>query len=469
MMAGAGSDLSMPPMPRASMAHQVKDMRSLKIFSNERLIGWLAEFNDIWQFEYAPAWVTWEHSWDISPPIARAAGQIVDGSTMRPVQWFFDNLLPEDRIRTAIAAKAKIAEADAFALLEYMGAESAGSLVLLPPGEAMPTEEGYRPLPDEELNQRITNMPRVPIAATGPKRMSLAGAQHKLLVNWDGTQLSEPLGLTPSTHILKPEHLSDDYAHSVINEYAMMKLAARLGLAAPEVWRHYCPQPVYIVERFDRHVRHIKDPMQGPNGEGKRVTDRLHVIDTCQLLNKAHTYKYTQASLTTLMDVVNATRNKLATRLGLFRWLLFNVLIANHDNHLKNVSLMVTEDEVSLAETYDLVCTGVYHTEAFYNGGAKWPDIDLAIPLPNQTRYANVTRQGLVDAGAALGLPNRISQREIDSMASRIGPELDVIIAGIEQENARLPESTRQYQGGELRLLRAIRYVIVAQMLQKVS
>lgn len=468
-MGNADSFLPTPAMPRASMAHQVKDMRSLKVFSNKRLIGWLAEFNDIWQFEYAPEWVNWEHSWDISPPIARAAGQIVDGSTMRPVQWFFDNLLPEDRMRTAIAAKAKIAEADAFALLEYMGAESAGSLVLLPPGEEMPPEEGNRPLSDEELNQRITDMPRVPIASTGPKRMSLAGAQHKLLVNWDGTRLSEPLGLTPSTHILKPEHLSEDYAHSVINEYAMMKLAARLGLAAPEVWRHYCPQPVYIVERFDRHVRYIKNPMRDLTDEGEKLTDRLHAIDTCQLLNKAHTYKYTQASLTTLMEVVNATRNKLATRLGLFRWLLFNVLIANHDNHLKNVSLMVMEDEVSLAKTYDLVCTGVYHTEAFYNGGAKWPEIDLAIPLPNQTRYANVTRQGLIDAGAALGLPDRISKREIDALASRIGPELDAIIAAIEQENAELPESTRQYQGGELRLLRAIRYVIVAQMLHKIS
>jgi len=114
-------------------------------------------------------------------------------------------------VRAIIAATAKIAQADAFALT------------------------------DATLDKRIKNMPRVPIASTSPKRMSLAGAQHKLLVNWDGTQLSEPLGMTPSTHILKPEHLSADYPHSVINEYAMMKLAARLGLDAPAVWRHHAP------------------------------------------------------------------------------------------------------------------------------------------------------------------------------------------------------------------------------------
>ena len=468
-MGGTGTVIPPPQMPRASMAHQMKEMRALKVFSNERLVGWLAEFNDIWQFEYAPEWVKWEHSWDISPPIPRAAGQIVDGSTLRPVQWFFDNLLPEDRMRTAISAKAKIAEADAFALLEYMGAESAGSLVLLPQGAEMPEEQGYRPLSDEELDQRIKDMPKVPIASTSPKRMSLAGAQHKLLVNWGGTMLSEPLGMTPSTHILKPEHLSDDYAHSVINEYAMMKLAARLGLAAPEVWRHYCPQPVYIVERFDRHIRRIKNPMRGLKGAGKLETDRLHVIDTCQLLNKAHTFKYTQANLATLLEVIESTRSRVTTRIGLFRWLLFNILIANHNNHLKNVSLMVGEDGASLAKTYDLVCTGVYHTEAFYNGSAKWPAIDLAIPLPNQSHYADVTRQGLVDGGAVLGLPEQICKREIDSMATRIGPELDAIIAGIEQENTELPENTRQYHGGELRLLRAIRFVIVAQMLERIA
>jgi serine/threonine-protein kinase HipA len=449
--------------------YQIPGMRTLKVYSNDRLVGWLAEINDIWRFEYAPEWVKWEHAWDISPPIPRGTGQIVDGSTLRPVQWFFDNLLPEDRMRTAIAAKANIAEADAFALLAYLGAESAGSLVLLPPSAEMPEEQGASPLSDEELDRRIQNMPKVPIAATSPKRMSLAGAQQKLLVNWDCAQLSEPLGMTPSTHILKPDHLSGDYPHSVINEYAMMKLAARLGLDVPAVWRHYCPRPVYIVERFDRHIRRTQNPVDGPNGVQEPVTDRLHVIDTCQLLNKAHIFKYSQASLVTLQQVIASTRNRLATRLGLFRWLVFNILIGNHDNHLKNISLLVSAEGVSLAKTYDLLSTAVYHTEAFPMEGAKWPEIDLAIPLPNQYRFANVTRAGVVAGGAVLGLPAQICEREIDSITSRISPDLDTIIASVELDNAQMPANTRQYLGGELRLLRAIRHIIVAQMLQKIS
>jgi serine/threonine-protein kinase HipA len=226
---------------------------------------------------------------------------------------------------------------------------------------------------------------------------------------------------------------------------------------------------VYIVERFDRHIRRIQNPVGEPKGQDQIVTDRLHVIDTCQLLNKAHIFKYSQASLVTLQQVIASTRNRLATRLGLFRWLVFNILIGNHDNHLKNISLMVSAEGVSLAKTYDLLSTAVYHTEAFPMEGAKWPDIDLAIPLPNQQRFANVTRVGVVAGGAVLGLPAQICEREIDSITTRIGPELDTIIASVEHDNAQLPTNTRQYQGGELRLLRAIRHIVVAQMLQKIS
>ena len=122
-----------------------------------------------------------------------------------------------------------------------------------------------------------------------------------------------------------------------------------------------------------------------------------------------------------------------------------------------------------MAPTYDLLSTAVYHTEAFPSEGAKWPQIDLAIPLPRQPRFADVTRQGLVDAGAALGLSADMAQREIGAMAARIGPELDALITTIAQENQSLPDHTRNFQGGELRLLRAIRHVIVADMLQRVA
>jgi serine/threonine-protein kinase HipA len=249
-------------------------------------------------------------------------------------------------MRGAVSKEANIHGDDAFALLEYLGAESAGSLVLLPPGEDVNEPGELRPLSDDELAQRIHNLPRVTLGSGAPKRMSLAGAQNKLLIVYRDGALFEPVGSEPSTHILKPNHLGDDYPASVINEYSVMSLARSLGLSVPPVFRRYTPEPVYIMERFDRLV----------NNTGR--TQRRHIIDACQLLNKSRTFKYKTATLQTLAQVIDYCRNRVITRLSLYRWLVFNLLVANSDNHLKNLSFMVSAEGIELAPAYDLLSTG---------------------------------------------------------------------------------------------------------------
>lgn len=444
-------------MTQADLAPDAQNWRSLNVFSNGRLVGRLIEHNDIWGFAYEHAWVSWEGSWDISPALSRNALNFWDGSTVRTVQWFFDNLLPEEGMRRALAGTLTLNEDDAFSLLEYLGAESAGSLVLLSPDKEFVAEQGMQVLTDDVLSARIESMPQVPMGSTSPKRMSLAGAQHKLLVSWDGQTLSEPLGSTPSTHILKPESPDPSYPHSAINEYAMMTLATRMGLDVPRVWRHYCPKPVYIVERFDREGAPWTEPGS---------VQRLHTVDTCQLLNKSRTFKYTQATLDSLSAVVEATRAPAATRMGLYRWLVFNLLIGNEDNHLKNISLMVGASDVRLAKTYDLLSTAVYHTEAMRPDQALWPQLALAIPLPGQGTFANVNRAGVLAAGAALGIPAPLCVRELNAQLKKMEPLLDVLIDEIQTENIDLREDAKVYTGGEMRLLRAIRHVVVAQMVE---
>lgn len=123
---------------------------------------------------------------------------------------------------------------------------------MLPPETEVPSNEVLRPLPDEALEERIRQLPKAPLTHAAIKRMSLAGAQHKLAVVLQDEGLFEPAGSTPSTHILKPDHPDDDYRHTVINEWFVMRLAKRLGLDVPEVHRHYVPSPVYLIDRFDR-------------------------------------------------------------------------------------------------------------------------------------------------------------------------------------------------------------------------
>lgn len=432
-------------------------MRKLIAHLNGQRVGELNEGDGLWAFEYDPQWVNSPNGFDLSPSLPRGQHLHQDGGSDRPVQWYFDNLLPEEQLRDAISKEARISGDDAFALLEYLGAESAGSLVLLPPQANISEPGSLRPLTDAELSERIRNLPRATLSSNAPKRMSAAGAQNKLLVVYRNGSLFEPVGSEPSTHILKPNHLSDDYPASVINEFITMSLAASAGLEVPPVFRRYTPDPVYIVERFDRAV------------DGAGATQRRHIIDACQLLNKSRAFKYRTATLQSLADVVALCRNRVATRLRLFRWLVFNLLVANNDNHLKNLSFRVGPEGVELAPAYDLLSTAVYHTRTFANERANWPALDLAISLPEATTFGQVTRQSILRAGEALGLPASISERELDKLARDLPIALEALAAGIETENIHHPEPVRVFLGSESRLVAAIRYIVVPDMLRRIG
>jgi len=432
-------------------------MRKLIAYLNGRAVGALAEGNDLWTFEYDREWAGLPDSFDLSPALPRSQLQHQDGGSERPVQWYFDNLLPEEQMREAVSKEANIQGDDAFALLEYLGAESAGSLVLLPPGRDINEPGGLQPLLDDELARRIRNLPRATLSSDAPKRMSLAGAQNKLLVVYRDGALFEPVGSEPSTHILKPNHLNDDYPASVINEYFVMSLARSLGLSVPPVLRRYTPEPVYIVERFDRFI----------DNTGR--TQRRHIIDACQLLNKSRAFKYKTATLQTLAQIVDCCRNRVITRLNLYRWLVFNLLLANTDNHLKNLSFLVSAEGIELAPAYDLLSTGTYHSRAFANERANWPAVDLAIELPGATTLATVTRESIVSAGKVLGLPQRLGERELDRLTKGLPPALSALEQRIERENADYPEPVRVFLGGERRLVSTLTHVIARDMLQHLT
>lgn len=432
-------------------------MRKLVAYLNAQVVGTIAEGNDLWTFEYDAEWVHRPDSFDLSPALPRSQLRFADGGSERPIQWYFDNLLPEEQMREAVSKQANIKGEDAFALLEYLGAESAGSLVLLPPGQDLPRKGGLRPLSDAELAGRIRNLPRVPLSSGAPKQMSVAGAQNKLLVVYRNGELFEPEGSEPSTHILKPNHIGDDFPASVINEYFTMSLARELDLHIPQTFRHYTPEPVYIVQRFDRITTEA-----GP-------TQRRHIIDACQLLNRSRAFKYQTATLQSLAAIIDLCRNRALTRLSLYRWLVFNLLIANTDNHLKNLSFLVSPEGIDLAPAYDLVSTGTCHTRAFAHERANWPAVDLAIELPGATTLGGVNRESVLSAGEVLGLTRRIGMRELDRLVRDVPLAVARVEAQIEKENAAHPAAVGVFLGGERRVVATIKHLIVREMVERLA
>jgi len=199
-------------------------------------------------------------------------------------------------------------------------------------------------------------------------RLSLAGAQDKLPVYYDGTRLALPKGSAPSSHILKPG--SPGFAHMPVNEHFCMRLAAASGLPVPQSEVLRKAKALYLVQRYDR--------VKAPDGS----LTRIHQIDFCQALNLPSSRKYEKEggpSLPACFDVIaKYCAQPAKDRLEIISWAIFNYLVGNADAHAKNLSLLITPEGISLAPFYDLISTVVYRglilNLALKIGGENRPD-----------------------------------------------------------------------------------------------
>lgn len=416
-------------------------MRELQVVINSVHVATLKDQSGIWSLEYTPAWITDPMGYDLAPTLPRSDGVILDGSTKRPVQWFFDNLLPEEQARTLLAGDAKIEFADAFGLLGYYGAESAGAITLLNTLNAQ-EKGGLRPLLDNELSERIQNLPRVALTTGAPKRMSLAGAQHKLAVVMNDEGLFEPEGSTPSTHILKPDHdQPNQYNATVVNEWFIMSLAKRVWGLVPPVSIRRVPEPVYLIERFDR-----------ARVNGQLV--REHVLDACQLLGLDRNFKYNQATVESLHKMLGMVRNVAQTRMQLFTWLVFNTLVGNGDNHLKNLSFFVRGDSYHMTPHYDMLCTAVYGEDA-----APWINAELVWKLDGARTFGEVTFDSFLQLGKEIGLGEKIAGSLIRKVTEKL----------LESAHFLMEHHQEGMTAGEKYLVRRIIYGVITDMVKRLK
>jgi len=421
--------------------------RQLDVLIDQDHVGQLFENIGIWSFEYDSRWLT--NGFPLAPGLPLQVARIIDSGTLRPVQWFFDNLLPEEMARTRLIASLEKGDWDAWRLLERFGSESAGALTLLPQGEPL-IARGVTPLTDEQLQARILAMPYLPLGAAAPKKMSLAGAQEKLPVLMDGHgQLFEPVGSQISTHILKPDALSEFYPASAVNEWFCARVAQEMGLNVPPVSLRYVPACVYLIQRFDR--------VQTGAGLVRR-----HTLDAAQLLSLSAGAKYTMSGAQALVDVVALCRAKAPTRIALFRWAVFNVLIGNGDAHLKNLSLYAGREGYALAPHYDLLSTAAWARPELVVQGPTWPDIELSFSMGEATTFRALRREHLYAFADALKLPRMTADRELNRMLGGIAKAADQVMA--EYETKAVPSTMR---AGQLRMLLSIRHLPIATMLKQ--
>ena len=356
-------------------------------------------------FTYDPHWLELPESYAISPHIPML-GQPATSSTVRR---FLDNLLPEGRALDIASATHQVSKNDVYGLICELGQETAGALAFVP-RNALPmcSSASQREISREELRHRISERAHIPWMAGNGRRMSIAEHQDELPVHLGHGRLYLADGERASTHRLKPESSDARLPMLAANEHFSMCLARRLGLLVAPASILRLPDPVLLVERFDRVY------------EAGRVR-RLHVIDACQALDLPVSYKYERnvgsgsnvrqirdgASFPRLFSMVEYTVQKAATRLALLRWALFNYLIGNCDAHGKNVSFFCRHTGLWLAPFFDLVSIAPYDRL----------DHELAMAYGDGFLLEEITPFQWASFAHSIGIPRTLLAREMRRMS----------------------------------------------------
>ena len=379
---------------------------------------------DHYRFDYAKSWVDSSDSFYLSPAIPLERAPESRGAVHR----FLENLLPEGRALDIASIVNQVSKGNTFALIHALGKEPVGAFSFMAfdasEGEAArlvraeQLEPIRRPLPDEELSQRIRERDTIPFPVWDRRvRLSLAGYQDKLQVLVEGNELSLADGSLSSTHLLKPESLNPRMPFMVANEHFCMSLTRRLKFPVASVFIRRIPEPILLIERFDRRV-------EWKDGKADKVF-RRHVIDACQALDLPSTFKYERnlgagkdvrniregVSFERLFSLLDKMVTPAAARPFLLRWALLQLMLGNSDAHGKNISMFVGRAGLAPAPMYDLVSVNVYGDDV---------EAGMAMGYGDAFTLEEITPHALADFAVRTRTPRAALAREIARMAEAV-------------------------------------------------
>jgi len=248
----------------------------------------------------------------------------------RRVPPFFSNLLPEGHLREYLAKLADVP----------------GALVIEPLEGNVNDDDARR----DEAN-RDDDRPREAVL-----RFSLAGVQLKFSAVMEASGgLTIPAGGMGGSWIVKLP--STRFAAVPENEFAMLELARRAGIAVPD------NRLVAVAD-----IEGLPDEARAPGGKALAAQrfDRVagaapvHMEDFAQVFGQYPSDKYKHHSYANIAAVLWAEAGEDAVA-EFARRLVFSVVIGNADMHLKNWSLLYPDQRKPvLSPGYDFVSTLPY-------------------------------------------------------------------------------------------------------------
>lgn len=395
--------------------------------SNDVLSVWLhgAEFGDLeklrngrMRLRVAPEAVRrygrGSHPLSLSLPIS---GKRVEGPEL---ERFLDGLLPESPVRGSLERTHGISPGDTFALLKVIGQECAGAVQFTPQGQA-PGAGYLRELSKEDADRIVRDLPTLDPPDGLAVEASLGGVQAKVLLTRTEHGWAWPADGAMSTHIIKPEPVTDVVVGRLIEyEEWTMRMAAAAGLDAPAVTlADFDGRLAIIVERYDRTA-------------GRRT----HQEDFTQALAIAARDKYesTTQPPTRLQQI--ATRAAAESvdpdgfRRDLLRQVTFNTVIGNGDAHSKNYSMLIDRSGAfSMAPTYDAAPVFLLNSRLAHSGHV----------LAGQTNLRHISAAHLLDSAVAWGIDPTEARETVAGLCEAVAdaaPDvaLDDELAGIRQQ-----------------------------------
>lgn len=373
-------------------------------------VGTLIYAKDQLLFRYRKEWQENPNAF----PLSLSMPLVADEHPDPVVRSFISGLLPDDtEVLKRWGRKFQVSPRNPFRLLASVGEECAGAIQFIPPdnlpqwlSEAPP--QGVDWLSEAELESRMDDLvvDHSEARRHGDEgQFSLPGAQAKtgLYFDTEKKRWGIPKGITPTTHILKPN--VGEFKDFEINEHYCLKLAAQLGLRTAESWTETIGKNrVIVVKRYDRMRMN-----------GRLI--RVHQEDFCQALGVRPEDKYQMDGGPPARDIFGLLRDYSSAAyedaLTFLRALIFNYLIAGTDGHAKNYGLLISgQGQFRLTPLYDIISILPYKHQP--------KKLKLAMKVGGEYLLWKINRRQWEKAAKEWGLEKKFVIEQIQRMASAL-------------------------------------------------
>ena len=365
-------------------------------------------------FQYSEAYLNHPNSHAISLSLPLGNKPFSPAKT----RVFFDGLLPEGFMRKTISSSIKASEDDYLSVLSYLGQECLGAIQVF--NESVTTNKpSYKLLSKAQLVALAQEGATKSTEIVEKSHLSLTGASGKVGLYFDSSndKWYQPIGTAPSTHIVKQSHVR--YKKIVTNELLALKTAKALGINVSESFilnvGNKTDNALFVTKRYDRKLVGSKNTVGN-----LKIPFRLHQEDFAQALGILAADKYEikpHEYLKAMFDILsNQSSVPLQDMLKLWDICIFNYLIGNTDNHIKNNSILYSEDlaKKRLAPAYDIVSTLVY------NSATK----RMALSIGGEYDITKINRQSFLDEAKHVGLGQKVAMEHFDEMNAKFSGTL---------------------------------------------